>query len=176
MTCRRVLLHHLLELADPHVDFPDRRHLLLRRRGNLLDQVGRGPDHRHGSFQQPSRILGDRHAFLGEVADLLGRGLASLSELAHFAGNDGKPLSVGSGAGGLDGRVERQEIRLIRDIFHHQDFLRDLSHGCNCLVHGFTSPFRLATGLVGGAGRISGVLGIAGDGRIHVLEAAGYFL
>ncbi len=110
MTCSSILLDHFLELTDSDIDFPDCGHLLLGSGGNLLDQVGCRPDHRHGPLQQAAGILGDCNAFLGKIADLLGSGLTSFRELADLAGDDGEPFTMSTGASRLDGGIQARRL------------------------------------------------------------------
>ena len=50
-----------------------------------------------------------------QARDLLGGPLRLLGQLAHLLGDDGEPAALLAGAGGLDGRVQRQQVRLPGD-------------------------------------------------------------
>ena len=176
MAGRGVLLHDLVELAHADVDLADRGHLLLRRRGDLLHQLRRVADHRHGPLQQVPGVLGDRDARLGQLADLLRGGLAPLGELADLARDDREPLALRARPGRLDRGVQGEQVRLVGDVLDDRDLLGDLPHRRDGLLHGLAPLLGLGAGLVGGPGRVLGVLGVAGDRGVDRLEARGDLL
>ena len=121
-------------------------------------------------------ILGDRHAFLGQIADLLGGGLAPLGELADLAGDHGESLAMRARPGRLDRRVQGQQVGLIGDVVDDQDLLGDLPHRDDGLADGLAPLLGLAAGFVGHPGRVLGVLGVAADRGVDRLQAAGDLL
>ena len=63
---------------------------------------------------------------LDQHDDVLGGLGRALGQLAHFLGHDGEAQAGFTGAGGLDGRVEREQVGLRRDLLDRVDDLRDL--------------------------------------------------
>jgi hypothetical protein len=61
-----------------------------------------------------------------EGRDLLNRPLRLLGELAHLLGHDREAASLLAGPGGLDGGVQRQQVRLSGDAGDRGDDTPDL--------------------------------------------------
>ena len=105
--------------------------------GGLL--VGRGRRLRHqarrladGLHDAREYVLDQRHRALGVLlhrldhgADLLGRGDGALRQPADLVGHDGEALAGVARAGGLDRRVECQQVGLVRDALDHLHDLPD---------------------------------------------------
>jgi len=94
---------------------------------NTLHRLIRGRDHTvrallHGGDQR---------------SDLLGRLLAPFGEMAHFLGDDGETPPLFTGARGLDGRVQGQQVRLVGDVADHLHDLADLGRVLPQLLHLF---------------------------------------
>ncbi len=62
---------------------------------------------------------------LDQLGDLSGFATAPFGQLAHFVRDHGETPAVLARAGSLDSRVERQQIRLFRDLVNRLD------HGAN---------------------------------------------
>ncbi len=116
-------------LGDP-VNLPaDRRKTFLHPHDDALDLLSAfagalGP-------QRGVAALADQAADLAvEIADGIAdqvRGLARrFGEALHFAGDHRKTLAGGAGAGGLDGRVQRQQVGLPRDRLDRPGYLAHL--------------------------------------------------
>ena len=71
-----------------------------------------------------------------EVRDLLGRCLAGLGELADLVGDDGETAAMLACARGLDGGVQREEVRLLGDARNGLDNRADLLRALAELVDG----------------------------------------
>ncbi len=124
-----VLLRRLAELGHRRVDLAHARGLFLRRRRDLLHEIRRLLDARDDLVEQlaapsrPSSTLPVATVLISCAATWL-----RSAELAHFGRHDGEALAVLAGARGFDRRVERQKVRLIRDVVDDADLLRDLLH------------------------------------------------
>src|SRR5262249_48491209 len=81
-------------------------------------------------FDQHDDVLGGLARALGELADLLGYDREAQPSLA--------------GAGGLDRRVERQEVRLRRDVLDGVDDLGDLQRAVSKALHLLRDSLNLA--------------------------------
>jgi hypothetical protein len=106
----------------------------------------------------------------GELVDLAGRLLAALGQLAHLGGDHGKPLAVFAGARRLDGRVERQQVGLARNLLDDGDLVGDLLHRGHRFKHALAALLRVLGALVGdlvGLLRVVGVLLDVGDHLLH---------
>ena len=68
--------------------------------------------------------LADR--ILDQRLDLLGRLGAAGCQVAHFGGDDRKTAALFAGARRFDRGIERQQIRLKRDLVDHADDVGDL--------------------------------------------------
>ncbi len=132
-------------------------------------------------------------ALFHAVLDLRGGFLcgsgAALCQVAHFVGHDGEAGPGLTGAGGFDGGIEGEDVRLEGDLV---DVLKDLG---NVLAGGFDGVHRreerfdsLGAGVGGLAGLDGGFLGVDGivgvalghaghffEGRAGFLEAGGLF-
>ena len=93
-------------------------------RVRLRDTAG---DHRRRRFHSLHRALGVGPDAVENRANLAGRLARSFGELAHLVGDDGKTASLLTGAGGFDGRVERQQVGLVGDLLDHPGHLADLA-------------------------------------------------
>ncbi len=60
------------------------------------------------------------------LADDLGGGLDLFGQLAHLVGDDGKTAAGFTGAGGLDGGIEGEQVGLIGDVVDQRDDFVDL--------------------------------------------------
>ena len=95
---------------------------------DFTNQFRRLADVRHQLGQHFAGAFGGGDPALGQLADFRGGRGAALGEFAHFAGDHGEAFAVFSGAGGFHGGVERQQVRLARDLLDDVDLLRDFLH------------------------------------------------
>jgi CysZ protein len=77
------------------------------------------------------RRLGQLLVLLHHLGDFFGGAAGTRSQLAHFVGDHGKATALLAGAGGLDGRVERQQVGLAGDV---ADGLDDRANHLGLLV------------------------------------------
>lgn len=94
------------------VDRDDLRADLCENRARLLDELG------------PDIYLTGRP--VDEAFDLLRRLGGSLSKLPHLPGDNCETLPGVAGSGGLNASVERQEVRLERNLIDNADNLFNL--------------------------------------------------
>src|SRR5438132_5286307 len=64
---------------------------------------------------------------LDDGADLFGLPARPFGQLADLLGHDAESASLIAGLRSDDGRIEREKIRLVGDVFDHADELRDLT-------------------------------------------------
>ena len=92
------------------------------------------------SNQAPDLAIEVAHRGADQQGGLTGR----LRQALHFAGNDGKALACFAGAGRLDGRVQGQQIGLLRNRFdrdrHFCDLLQSRANGGETLLHPSDGP------------------------------------
>ena len=71
---------------------------------------------------------GDRLAFdvAQNLGDFFGCHRTALGQFTHFIGHDGESAAVLAGASGFDRGVEREQVRLIGDVFDRIDDFFDL--------------------------------------------------
>ncbi len=123
-------------LADLHHrrrDLVGRRLLLLRREDRLLEHRG-GRAHQLADLAcLPRSLLGgeDRRVRLvldsaDDLADRLGRVHRALCQLPYLRGDHCKALAGVACAGGLDCRVQCEQVRLLRDLVDQLEDLADL--------------------------------------------------
>src|SRR3954453_7411053 len=182
---RRDLARGGRDLGDALVHLADRGADAIERVARLLDGArallgARGPvgDDAH----DPARLVLD----LADQALDLARGPAGvLGEATDLVGDDREAAAVLAGAGGLDRRVEREQVRLLGDLGDALDDRADLArlalecghglggggggvahggHRGGGLEHGGDALARQLTRLGGGAGRLAGGLGGRVDG------------
>src|SRR5471032_2932609 len=165
-----VLLRGLAQLRDGRIDLADAGRLFLRRRRDLLHQVGGAADVGHDLVEQAAGAFGQLHAAAGDLLDFLGRHLAALGQLAHLGGDDGEALAMFAGARRLDRRVQRQQIGLIGDVVDDADLLGDLLHRRDGRLDGLAALGGLLRGLAGDAVGDPGVLGVLRNRRRHLLD------
>ena len=168
---RGVALRHLVHARQGAVDLGHAGGLLGRRRRHFLHRLRRPPDRRHQLGQQLARSLGDLHAGAGEPADLLGGRLAALGELADFGRDDREAAAVLPGARRFDRGIERQEVRLIGDLFHDRDFLGDRFHRVHGFDNGLAAVFAVIRRLQRALFEGPAVVGVLGDRSTHLLQA-----
>ncbi|MHC2663570.1 hypothetical protein ACVINX_004355 [Bradyrhizobium diazoefficiens] len=119
--------------------------------------------------------------------DLFRRALGLHRERFHFGRDDRKALARSARARGLDGRVEREQRRLPRDLRDQIDDVADGGGGLAQAVDIGAGFLRRGTGLVGelaglanlradaqrGLGKLVGGMGEGGCGRLCGVGAAG---
>ena len=81
-----------------------------------------------------------------------------------------------AGASRFHGRIERQEIRLARDLLDNVDLFRDCLHRRHGLGHRFPAGRHILRGFAGDLVGGPGVIGIPLDARSHLLHRTGAFL
>ncbi|MBM4416193.1 MAG: hypothetical protein FJ035_08150 [Chloroflexi bacterium] len=112
---------------------------------------------------------------LDEGADLLGRAGDTLGELAQLVGDDGEAAALLASAGGLDGRVEGEQVGLGGDVLDDRDDLADLRRALaeagDFGGGGVDGACDEGGAFLGGAGGLAGVLGRTGGRGGYVLGA-----
>src|SRR3954467_4069507 len=143
----RGLLGNRGDLGHVALDLLRARRDLLDRGGDLLDPAVHVLDRRAERQERLARLLDGGDAVLGlagavlddldglgrlgldladEPGDRAGRRLALLRPLADLLGDHGEAAALLAGAGGLDGRVQRQQVRLLGDAGDRGDDALDL--------------------------------------------------
>ena len=85
-----------------------------------------------------NRLHGIRSVFLDEAdleSDVLSRRCGLAGEFLDLVGHDGESTTGFTGAGGFDGRVERQKVCLLGDLVDEFHDFSDLSRGLVELEH-----------------------------------------
>ena len=95
----------------------------------------------------------------------------SCAELLHLVGHDREALARLAGAGGLDGRVEGEQVRLLGDGGDHLDHVADLGGGDAQPAHGLVGGGGRGDGVGGDVRRLDGVDPDLADGGAHLLGA-----
>ena len=165
-----VLLDHLVQLLDGLVDLAGADVLLAAGGADLRHQFGGLADVRHQALQHLAGFLGRLDGVARDGADFGGGRLAAFGQLAHFRGDDGEALAVLPGPGGLDRRVQGQQVGLARDLLHDADLGDDGAHGLDRAMNGLTAGFRVLGRLTRdllGLGRVVGVLLDVGGHLFH---------
>src|SRR4029077_4687372 len=106
-------------------------------------------------------LLGDAaHLFFESQNDLAGFGRgagAALGEVSDFVGDDGEAAAAFAGAGGFDGGVQCQEIRLLGDVADERDAIGDAPSGLGQFIAGGRAsayePLRIGEPLDGAGNR-----------------------
>jgi len=118
-----------------------------------------------------------------QALDLVGRGGAALRQAAHFGGHHGEAASLVAGAGGFDGRIEREDVGLEGDALHRAQDRADLVRAAVDALHGASHGFHFRRGLGGdlrGGARqrlgLPAVFGVLAEGVGQVLDAGGSLL
>ena len=115
-----------------------------------------------------------------DVGDLLGNFLGRLRGLARqrfdFGGDHRKATAGFAGAGGLDGRVQRQQVGLGRDRIDQADDFADPACRCRKALHGAVGFARLADRAAGNAGGMRGLLADVVDRRREFLRGGSHRL
>ena len=110
-------------------DFLGGGHLLVGGVGDLLGASSDAADRLADLVDRADRVL----ARLLDLDDLrrnfLGRARGLVGQRLDLGGDDGKPLAGLAGAGGLDGRVQRQQIGLAGDLVDQADDIADFLRG-----------------------------------------------
>ena len=101
-------------------------------------------------------LSGFRNGALNFFGGFLGGLGAALGKVAHFIGNDGKPHSGFTRAGGLNRRVQGEDIGLESNLINGLDDLGDVVAGDFDGFHGCGHGLHVASALVGGC---AGLLG-----------------
>ncbi len=170
------MLDHLVELLDRLVDLGRAAVLLLARGGDLLHQFGGALDIRKHAVEHLSGGLGHLYARRGELGDLGRRLLRALGQLSHLACHHGKPLAVLPGAGRLYRCVQRQKVRLPRDLLYDGDLPGDVLHRLHRLGDRLP-PFQgVLCGLHGDLFGLHGVVRVLPDVGGHLFHGGrGFF-
>jgi len=127
-----VLLDHLVQLLDRRVDLVRSQGLLPGGRADLPHQVRDLLDVRHELRQHQTRFFGNVNAGSRQLVDLRRRRPGPPREFADLGRHHREPLAVLARVGRLDRGVERQKVRLARDLFDDRYLAGDLLHR----VHG----------------------------------------
>src|SRR5205085_6906677 len=99
-------------------------------------------DRRDAVLGLAGAVLDDLHGLGGlgldladEARDRAGGRLALLGKLADLLGDDREAAALLAGAGGLDGRVQRQQVRLLGDAGDRVDDAADLLRAAGERLH-----------------------------------------
>src|SRR5690606_19393834 len=163
-------------LGQPAAHLVRRRRLLLHRRGDGELEVVDGPDDAGDLVDLAdggARVALDR---LDPAGDVLGGARGPLRELLGRPGNDGEALARLPGTGGLDGRVEGEEVGLLGDGGDDLDDVTDLLGGGAELAHGAVRRLRDGAGAGRDRGRLPRRARDLPDGGAHLLGSRGYGL
>src|SRR6266540_630278 len=172
----RVLLDHLVELLDRDVDLVRAGGLLARGLADVLHEVRRLQDLGDEIADEPAAPLGDGHARSGDLGDLLRGLLRALGELTDLRGDDREPPALLPRARRFDRGVQREEVRLVRDLLDDADPLGDLLHRADGARDGPTTLLRRTRRLLRDPLGGRGVLGVLPDRRVHLLYERGGLL
>ena len=104
------------------------------------------------------------------LADFLGGGGALFGQLAHLVGHHGKAQSVLTGASGLNGGVQRQQVGLFADVVNDFDDLADVVHA---LAQAGDDAGAAADGAVDAVQPFGRLLHGA-DAALHLVAASGW--
>ena len=138
-----------------------------------VDRLRAGLGRHHRRVHRAAHVVDQR-------ADLLGRAADAVGELADLVGDDGEALAGFARAGGLDRRVDREDVGLLGelgdDVEHGADLLRllaQLQHVRDDLIDlPPDAGDRLVRHVDGAVAGARGVGGLLGDVR-HALRALG---
>src|SRR3954454_20441286 len=137
---RDALAHVGLDLLRARRDLLDRRGDLVDARAHVLHGLAEREERRAGLLDRRDAVLGLAGAVLDDVdglgrlgldladerGDRAGGVLGLLRQLADLLGHDREAAALLAGTGGLDGRVQRQKVRLLRDAGDGLDDAADL--------------------------------------------------
>ncbi len=179
-----VLLRRLVHRHDGLVDLIDPDRLLLRRRADLRDDVRHPLDGIHDVLQRLTRLIHQgapvRDALdrlFDQPGDLLGRKGRALRQIADLRRHHGKAPSMFAGPRRFHRRVQRQKIRLERNLVDHGDDVGDLlaalvdfAHGRHGLVNHLGPLIGRLTGRDGQLVRLLRIVRVLFDGRRHFLH------
>ena len=210
--------HHLFDLLQVGIHLLGHRALLLGGGGDLAVHVGHSlhPLHYgvelgtslghllhplvrllHALGHQADGLAGVALKLLDHLLDLDGGRLGTVREFAHLGGDHGKTATRLTGAGGLDGGVQGQQVGLLGDaadgVHHGADaidpVLHFVDHGGGALdvagesVDGVDGSRHAAAALLGqlagfggGVGRLLRVVGHFSNGTYHLAHGAGKLL
>src|SRR5690242_2699811 len=140
----RQLRDALAGVRGPGGRFGDTREVLqpVARAADDLAQVPADAfEQLRGAVERPAGVLGG-------LADIAGLAAALLRELVYLVGHDREAATVHPGARRLDGSIERQQVRLIRD---EADGLGELLH----LLSHVAQATHFARALLGGHAEVA---------------------
>src|SRR3954451_13523556 len=160
------LLRARRDLLDRGGDLVEPAGHVLHRRAERQDRLARLLDRRDAVLRAQRAVLDDLDGLgrLGldladEPGDRAGRRLALLRQLADLLRRPGEAAALLARAGGLDGRVERQQVRLLGDAGDRGDDALDLLGLGAELTDGLGG---LQGALADGADRLGGLRDSAG--------------
>ena len=99
---------------------------LLERGAGAVGGLGAGSGARGGLADEFDGGVGLALDAGDQLAGVGGRLGGALGQLANLVGDDGEALAALAGAGGLDRGVQRQQVRLARDVLDRLDDPADL--------------------------------------------------
>ena len=143
--------HHLQEPIEPRSHPPHQLHRVLHR----------GPCGGHGLHRLPHRPSDPPH----QIGNAPGGPVALLRQLAHLFGHHSKSPPVLPRPGRLYGGVQRQEVRLVRDLPYGAHELPDAQGKVLHLVHLGAGQLRGASHLLGRLSQLRyAPCGLVGEG------------
>src|SRR3954454_7606306 len=137
---RDALAHVGLDLLRARRDLLDRRGDLVDARAHVLHGLAEREERRAGLLDRRDAVLGLAGAVFDDVdglrrlgldladepGDRAGRRLALLGQLADLLGDHGEAAALLARPRGLDGRIQRQQVRLLGDAGDRGDDALDL--------------------------------------------------
>ena len=180
-----VLLGHFIHPGNGRIDLSDTGALLLGSRCDLTHDVRGAPGCLHDFSHGPARVFNELRSginasdrFGDQILDLLRGSGTALCKRADFSRDDGKPSPLLAGTGGLDRRIERENVGLERNPLDHADDLGnppgafgDLVHRRDNTANLFPSPSRDARACTGQLARLNRIVCVLAHGAGQLFHA-----
>ena len=138
----RVLLRHLVQIADRLIHLRKAIVLLARSGAQLTNQIGHAAHTAHNLLHALAGLRDLCRASIhvedaggDQGLDFFGRLSTAPGQTAHFPGHHGKTTALFACAGGFYRRVQRQNVGLESDAVNHANDVADLAAGAVDLRH-----------------------------------------
>ncbi|MCY1432525.1 hypothetical protein D9M71_485260 [compost metagenome] len=128
----QALLVELLDDAKQAVDRLMQLQVFVR---SALRQAQAVVDILHATFHEGHGLAGFALQAFDHFPDVLGGVGRALCQRTYFIGDHGKTAAMFTGASGLDGRVEREQVGLVGDVGDKAGEGADLDHALVQLLH-----------------------------------------